>query len=79
MANSVDPEQTPRSVASDQGLHSLLKTVCPIIWVITIYTCTGIPEHNVSVTVAVLIILCFVFDNRHPTAPDSTSLSVSGL
>ena len=26
-ANSVDPDQTSRSVASDQGLHYLLKTL----------------------------------------------------
>ena len=25
---SVDPDQTPRSVASDLGLHCLLKSVC---------------------------------------------------
>ena len=28
MANSVDPEQTPRSAASDLGLHCLLRLVC---------------------------------------------------
>ena len=27
VANSVDPDQTPRSAASDQGLHSLLRPV----------------------------------------------------
>ena len=31
MANSVDPDQTPRSAASGQGLHCLLRLVCPII------------------------------------------------
>ena len=29
MANSVDPDQMPHSVASDLGLHSLLRPVCP--------------------------------------------------
>ena len=29
VANSVNPDQTPRSVASDLGLHSLLKHFCP--------------------------------------------------
>ena len=29
VANGVDPDQTPRSAASDLGLHSLLKSVCP--------------------------------------------------
>ena len=28
MANSVDPDQTPRSVASDLGLHCLLGPGC---------------------------------------------------
>ena len=30
LANSVDPDQTPHSAASDLGLHCLLRTVCPI-------------------------------------------------
>ena len=29
MANSVDPDQTPRPAASDQGLHCLLSHICP--------------------------------------------------
>ena len=29
VANSVDPDQTPRSAASDLGLHCLLISVCP--------------------------------------------------
>ena len=29
VANRVDPDQTPRSAASDQGLHCLLRPVCP--------------------------------------------------
>ena len=29
MTNSVDLDQMPHSVASDQGLHCLLKLVCP--------------------------------------------------
>ena len=28
MANSVDPDQMPRSAASDLGLHCLLRPVC---------------------------------------------------
>ena len=28
MANNVDPDQTPRSAASDLGLHYLLRPVC---------------------------------------------------
>ena len=29
MANSVDPDQTPRSAASDLGLHCLQRPICP--------------------------------------------------
>ena len=29
MANSVDPDQTPRCAASDLGLHCLLRPACP--------------------------------------------------
>ena len=29
MANSVDPDQMPKNVAFDLGLHCLLRTVCP--------------------------------------------------
>ena len=29
VANSVDPDQTPRSAASDLGLHCLLRPACP--------------------------------------------------
>ena len=29
VANSVDPDQTPRSAVSDLGLHCLLRSVCP--------------------------------------------------
>ena len=29
MTNCVDPDQTPRSAASDLGLHCLLMHVCP--------------------------------------------------
>ena len=29
VANSVDSDQTPRSAASDLGLHSLSRPVCP--------------------------------------------------
>ena len=32
MANSVDSDQTPRSAASDLGLHSLLRHVFPNAW-----------------------------------------------
>ena len=32
VANSADPGRTPHSAASDQGLHSLLKPVCPNTW-----------------------------------------------
>ena len=33
MANSVDPDQTPRFAASDLGLHSLLRPLIPSIQV----------------------------------------------
>ena len=33
-ANSVDPDQTPRSVASDQGLHRLLGCVCLSVYLV---------------------------------------------
>ena len=29
MANSVDPDQMPRSAASDLGLHCLQRPICP--------------------------------------------------
>ena len=29
MATSVDPDQVPHSVASDLGLHYLLRSICP--------------------------------------------------
>ena len=29
MANSVDPDQMPNYVASDLGIHCLLKLICP--------------------------------------------------
>ena len=32
IANSVDPDQTPRSAASDLGLHCLAVLVCPNTW-----------------------------------------------
>ena len=32
MANNVDPDQMPHSVASDLGLHCLLRPVCPNIY-----------------------------------------------
>ena len=32
VANSVDPDQTPRSAASDLGLHCLLRPVRPNIF-----------------------------------------------
>ena len=32
VANSLDPDQTPFIVASDPGLHYLLRPVCPSIW-----------------------------------------------
>ena len=31
-ANSVDPDQTPRPAASDQGLHCLPGPICPNTW-----------------------------------------------
>ena len=32
MANSADPDETPRSAASHLGLHCLLRPVCPNTW-----------------------------------------------
>ena len=32
MTNSVDPDQTPHSLASDVGLHCLLRPACPNIF-----------------------------------------------
>ena len=29
MANSIDPDQTPQNAASDLGLHSLQRPICP--------------------------------------------------
>ena len=36
MANSVDPDQRPQSVASDLGLHCLQRSTVPILRVITV-------------------------------------------
>ena len=33
MANSIDPDQMPHSVVSDQGLHCLQRHICPNTWV----------------------------------------------
>ena len=33
LTNSADPDQMPHSVASDQGLHCLLKPVFQVFWV----------------------------------------------
>ena len=35
LANSVDPDQTPSSAASDLGLHKLQRPICPNTWVNT--------------------------------------------
>ena len=32
ISDSVDPDQLPHSVASDLGLHCLLRLVCPNTW-----------------------------------------------
>ena len=37
MTDSADPDQTPRSAASDQDLHCLLMHVCQKIKVYTVY------------------------------------------
>ena len=37
MANCVDPDQTPHSVASDQGLHCLQRLTQSILRAITVY------------------------------------------
>ena len=37
MANSVDPDQTSHSVASDLGLHCLFRLSAPILRVIMVY------------------------------------------
>ena len=42
MTNSIDPDQLPHSAASAQGLHCLLRHVCPNNKGITVYV---IDEH----------------------------------
>ena len=37
MAIGVDPDQTPRSVASDLGIHSLLRPACKVRKVSTVH------------------------------------------
>ena len=37
VANSVDPDETPHIAASHQGLHCLLRRVCPNITLNTLY------------------------------------------
>ena len=37
VANCVDPDQTPRSAASDQGLHCLLRHICPSFRIIAVF------------------------------------------
>ena len=53
MANSVDPDQTPRSAASDLGLHCLQS---PILRAITVYrnclNCQLVLINSVMVTIA---------------------------
>ena len=38
MANSVDPDETPRSAASHQGLHCMPSPVCPYTYGNTLNT-----------------------------------------
>ena len=47
MANSVDPDQTPRSAASDLSLHCLQGLSVPVLRVITVYILEGNegPDH----------------------------------
>ena len=38
VVNSVDPDQTPRSAASDLGLYCLLRHVCPSVRILRVNT-----------------------------------------
>ena len=50
MANSVDTDQTPRSAASDQDLHSLLTPIPPIAYgkygTENVFVKTNMPQRN---------------------------------
>ena len=52
MANSVDPDQSPRFAASDLGLHYLHRPVRPNSqgkWVIYLEQSPKIPVHNLNI------------------------------
>ena len=48
MTNSVDPDQTPRSAASDLGLHCLLDLSVGLLYELTILCVTLIPVHHIT-------------------------------
>ena len=46
MANSVDPDQMPHSVASDLGLHCLQRPICPNKGYYGIDICLNSPQKH---------------------------------
>ena len=48
VANSVDPDQTPHIVASDLGLHCLLRPICPNIILVNIVQSWDIEGHELA-------------------------------
>ena len=63
MANSVDPDETPRFVASHLGLHCLLRLVCP-----NTYGKYGNPSPAAEVGYVFLFLffVCFIFGFYSP-------------
>ena len=50
MANSVDPDETPRSAASHLGLHCLFRPVCPSTYGIYGIRCFVLVTHLICKT-----------------------------
>ena len=64
MANSLDPDQMPHSAASGLGQHCLLRPVCPILRVITLYRLNMIIALNKAlINQNVIIFLLFLHKN----------------
>ena len=62
-ANNRDPDQTPRTAASDLGLHCLLVTrlgVSSLQWVKSYYGACGFAKMNITVITLMNYYFCHV-------------------
>ena len=72
MANSVDPDQTPRSAASDLRLHCLLALPVGLLYELTILCVTLIPVHHITVR---LVRVRPVIDNAVVASTSKSSIA----